>query len=362
MMSKLIARVPLNSTSLGNVSINILKDLYEKNFDVAIFPHQDTADLSVFDKISSDFSDWVSSGIKDRYKIIQKDIPTLQVWHLHNSIARFSSKSFLYTFYELDKPTSSEIKTCHSHDKVIFSSSDACRVFTEAGAKNVNFSPLGYDKDFFETGKSYLNPKTIHFGLMGKLEKRKHTLRILKLWAEQYGNKPNYELSCAITNKFISAEDLNKQIGESLNHKYYQNINFIPFMKTNSEMNDFMNAIDIDLTGLSGGEGWNLPSFNSTCLGKWSCVLNATSHKDWATKENSILIEPNGKEEVYDNIFFKEGYEFNQGSINTFSSESFLQATEKAIHLSKTENKEGKKLKEKFSYKNCVDKILSNIF
>ena len=35
MMSKLIARVPLNSTSLGNVSINILKDLYEKNFDVA---------------------------------------------------------------------------------------------------------------------------------------------------------------------------------------------------------------------------------------------------------------------------------------------------------------------------------------
>jgi hypothetical protein len=29
------------------------------------------------------------------------------------------------------------------------------------------------------------------------------------------------------------------------------------------EMNEFLNAIDVDLTGMSGGEGWNLPAFNA---------------------------------------------------------------------------------------------------
>jgi len=360
-MNKIIARLPLNTTSLGNVSVNILRELYKENFDVAIFPHQDSADLSVFDKLSSNFSTWITAGIKERYKIIEKNTPTLQIWHLHNSIARFSSKSFLYSFYELDSPTFSELKVCASHDKVIFSSKDAENHFKNAGASNVTSVPLGYDQDFFETKKEYLK-NTTHFGLMGKLEKRKHTLRILKLWAKYYGNKPNYELSCAISNKFMNQEDVNRMIGETLNHKYYENINFIPFMRSNSEVNDFMNAIDIDLTGLSGGEGWNLPAFNSTCLGKWSCVLNATSHKDWATEENSVLVESNGKEPAYDGIFFNEGQEFNQGNIHTFSEEDFVSATKKAETLYNKENTKGKELKDKFSYKNCVNNILSNIY
>ena len=72
---------------------------------------------------------------------------------------------------------------------------------------------------------------------------------------------------------------------DELGGKTYKNINFLPHLKTNSEMNELYNSIDINLSGLSGAEGWNLPAFNSTCLGKWSIVLNATSHKDWATEK-----------------------------------------------------------------------------
>ena len=84
---------------------------------------------------------------------------------------------------------------------------------------------------------------------------------------------------------------MNQAVSQALEGKRYGNINFLPYLKTNSEVNDFLNAIDIDLSGLSGGEGWNLPSFNATALGKWSIVLNATSHTDWATQSNSILVE-----------------------------------------------------------------------
>ena len=98
-------------------------------------------------------------------------------------------------------------------------------------------------------------------------------------------------------------------------------------------------------------------------LSKWPIVLNATSHKDWATQENSILVEPTIKQPIYDNVFFKEGGEFNQGHMYTFSMEEFEVAVKKAIDKYKNNsyNNSGAKLKEKFTYKNTLDKILSYI-
>jgi hypothetical protein len=39
-----------------------------------------------------------------------------------------------------------------------------------------------------------------------KFEKRKHTARILKLWADKYGNNNKYQLTCSITNPFFKKE------------------------------------------------------------------------------------------------------------------------------------------------------------
>ena len=135
----------------------------------------------------------------------------------------------------------------------------------------------------------------------------------------------------------------------------------MPFLKTNSEVNEFVNAIDIDLSGLSGAEGWNLPSFNASALGKWSIVLNATSHKDWANSDNSILVEPSGKIEAYDNMFFQKGSTFNQGNIYSFDNEEVISAMENAENICKKENKEGLKLQNTFSYGKTLDKILKYI-
>ena len=89
--------------------------------------------------------------------------------------------------------------------------------------------------------------------------------------------------------------------------------------------------------------------------------MNASSHKDWANEDNCILIEPNGKEPVYDNIFFKEGTQFNQGNIYTFDDDEFISAMEKAEELCKVENKEGLKLLESFTYEKTLDSILEVI-
>jgi hypothetical protein len=350
-MKELIYKGPLNSLSFGNVSYNLLKAMYNQDIDVSIFPIG-KVDVSSFEERSDDFKKWIESAVKKRYAKLKSDVPTLQMWHLNGSEHRVSSKQILYTFYEMSEPTINETKLAEFQDKTVFSSSYASEKFTGSHS-----APLGFDESFYKTDKSYM-PNKIHFGLMGKFEKRKHTDKIIRAWIKRYGNNYDYQLTCCITNPFFKKEQMESVIGNMLEGKRYGNINFLPFLPQNSQVNDFLNSIDIDLGGMSGAEGWNLPSFNATCLGKWSIVLNATSHKDWANKDNCILVEPSGTEPVYDNIFFHKGADFNQGDIYTFDEQDFIAAMEKAETKCKINNDQGEKLKNKFTYENTLNKIL----
>ena len=357
---KLAVEVPVNSLSFGNVSVNLLREMYKKQMDIALFPIGGQADLDAFDKIDKNFVEWLQKSTDNRFTKLDKDIPTFKLWHINGAEKRITSKQYLYTFYELDSPTEVEKSIVKLQDKVIFSSEYARKCFKLFNCQNTASVPLGFDTDFHKTDKEYLKDK-IHFGLIGKFEKRKHTAEIIKAWAKKYGNNYKYQLSCLIVNPFMKPEQMNQVIQQTLGNERYGNINFIPFLKTNSEVNDLLNAIQIDLSGCSGAEGWNLPSFNATALGKWSIVLNASSHKDWATEDNSVLIQPNGKELAADGLFFDQGGPFNQGNIYTFDSDEFTSAMETAEQKVNSVNEEGIKLQKEFTYEKTLDKILEVI-
>jgi hypothetical protein len=358
-MNKLVFSAPINALSFGNVSYNILRELYKLNIDLKFFPVGKDLDFSAFDKTEDEFKSWIVSSYNSRLKNISKDVPSLKLWHLNGSESGVGPRQNLFTFHETDQPTEDEISITNLQENTIFSSSFSKSIFKET-CSNSHFVPIGFDEDFHETNKKYLSGR-VHFGLMGKWEKRKHTGRIIKLWAKKYGNNNDYQLSCCVTNPFFGEDDFKNEVAKTLDGVKYTNINFLPRLKTNSEVNDYLNSLNIDLSGLSGAEGWNLPSFNSTALGKWSIVLNATAHKDWATEDNSILVQPSGKEECYDNLFFKKENSFNQGSINTFTDDDFYNAIDQAISKHEDENIEGKSLREKFTYKETVNKILNII-
>jgi hypothetical protein len=353
----IILEAPINSLSFGNVSFNILRAFYKAQEEVNWFPLGGNADLSVFDeKKNLEFYKWLSQSANKANSKIAPDQKTIKIWHLNGSQSRVGSKQLLYTFYELDQPTEQEINLAKFQTKIFFSSSHAAKVFQEFGV-DAEYAPLGFDPDFYVTGKKYLSDEVTHFGLMGKFEKRKHTKKIIQLWLQVFGNNPKYQLSVCCLNPFYSKEEMNALLVDCLEGKRYSNINFISFMEKNHSVNDFLNSIDIDLTGLSGAEGWNLPAFNATCLGKWSIVLNATAHKDWASSENSILIEPNGKEPAYDNKFFLEGAHFNQGYISTWDRDEVAQAMRSACDKKGQKNTNGEALKEIFSYENLATRL-----
>jgi len=356
---KLLVEAPLNSLSLGNVTINILKELKNKNIEVGLFP-VGNVDVQAYD-LSKDFTDFLQQSIDNRYKFLKKEIPSFRLWHLNGSEDRKTSQQHLFTFYECNQPTNTELALAQLQDTVFFSSRYSQEQFTTKGCDNCYYVPLGFDKTFYNTQKKYLNG-VIHFGLMGKFEKRKHTGRIIQAWAKKYGNNNKYQLTCCVTNPFFKPEDMQAVIHGVLEGKRYTNINFLPYLQKNSEVNELLNSIDIDLTGLSGGEGWNLPAFNATCLGKWSIVLNATSHKDWATAENSILVEPEGEFECYDQVFFQKGSEFNQGTFYNWSEASIISAMELAETKVGQINTLGQELGDKMTYSNTVDAILASIY
>lgn len=357
---KLLINAPINALSFGNVSVNILRELYKKQIDLTFFPIGDKAELEAYDKIDRDFIKYLQSCTNDRFNKINKNLPSLKLWHIFGSETRYTKNQSLFTFHEVSEVTSIEKNLLNLQDRIFVSSNYTKSIFELNGISNVAYVPLGFDTDFYVTNRSYL-PEKIHFGLMGKFENRKNTARIIKTWLKLFGNKSEYQLTCAITNPFLDKSRFQNELLKIMDGKHYNNVNFLPYMQINSEVNDFLNSIDIDLGGLSGGEGWNLPSFNATALGKWSVVLNATAHKDWATKDNCILVEPSSLKDCYDDIFFKKGQAFNQGQFFDITDQEMENAIQKSVSYAKTPNTEGLKLQKQFTYEKTVETILCAI-
>jgi hypothetical protein len=272
----------------------------------------------------------------------------------------FSKEQVLLSFYEVDQPTKTEVNIVKNNNKVLLSSKYAISCFENMGCDNLQFLPLAFDSEHFSKISTPKGRQDIHFGLAGKLEpQRKRHIKVINAWAKKYGNKPGYFLNCAIYNNFLDANVQSQIISQALNGQRYWNINFLPYLPSNSDYNQFINNNDIILA-MSGGEGWGLPEFQSVALGKHCVGLNAHAYKDWMTESNSVLVNPSGKIPVYDNIFFREGAEINQGNIFDWDENEFISAMEVAEKRfsNNPENTEGLKLQQEFTYKKMTDSIL----
>ena len=270
------------------------------------------------------------------------------------------------TFHETNELTPEEVNILKEQDKVFVTSNYTKSVFESHGLSNVIYCPLGFDASHFR--KIDLSDEkdegVIVFGLRGKLEKRKHTLKILSAWVKAFGANPKYRIDCSIYNPHIPQDIQQQMIYSAFPHGEMPfNVNMLPSVQENSKYNLCLNAADIDLTGMSGCEGFNLPLFQSLCLGKHAVVLNAHVHKDFCNAANSILVEPNGVLDADDGFFFKKGQPFNQGTWFDFDEDSLIEAMRVAVERfeANNNNEVGERLKDEFTYQRTVDTIIKNI-
>jgi len=243
---------------------------------------------------------------------------------------------------------------------VLVSSRASQEVFAAAGVENTVYCPLGFDSLHFKTlpSKKPANAP-ITFSLFGKFEKRKHTEKVLRAWCAKYGNKHGYALNVHVYNPFFTPEQNNQLIANIVGPTKPWNVNFVPFVKTLGEFNECLNACDI-VIDMSGGEGFSIPSFSALALGKHGVIHNCSSIKDWGVDSGAALVEPMGKEPVYDGAFFRPGTDFNQGNIFSFNEPAFFTACDEAVAKFKSSplNEAGVALASKYTWSKTADVIL----
>ena len=354
----LIVELPLNRLSLAQFGYNVLRELYNRGEDgVGIFPIGDV-DLSAY-KPSADFMKWLQGCVDKRFKLLKRDVPTAKIWHLSGSDNLRTPDQHLLTFFECSAPSEYEKTIAALQKKTLFSSNYSAEKFSSLD--NVGRFSCGFDPDFTPKGDKQHFPDRTVFLLSGKWEFRKQTEKIIRAWAKKYGNNRKYVLNLLVNNPFFKPEDNQSLFAKACGGSRIWNINYLPALSTNDEVRQLIEQTDIDLSGLSAGEGWGLGSFNATAMGRWSIVSNNTSHKDWATAENSILVEPDHEFPVYDGVFFRQDSPVNHGIFYGISEENMITAFEKAEKFAKTPNLQGEKLRETFSYQKVVDNILNQL-
>lgn len=352
--------VPINNVSFGQVSVNILKYLHSiGRDDINIFPIGNVS-LNSYES-NKEFNDWIVKSINEAAKKYSKNDKCFKLWHLNDSVASIGKEQLLLTFYELDAPTREEINIAKNNHTAV-TNKFTQQVFSDFGAK-CDYIPLFFDNDtFFDKGRTYYKDGRIVFNLVGKFEHRKHHKKTIQAWVKKYGNNRKYMLKCAIYNVFHNQDENAKMFLESIEGKTYFNVEYIPYMNSNSDYNDFLNAASI-VIGMSGGEGWGLPEFQSVCLGKHSVIMNAHGYKEWADSENSVLVNPSGKISAVDGKFFKQNGRYNQGNIFDFNVDDFIDGCEAAIKRveSSPENLAGKSLAKKFTVENTSNSIIEKL-
>jgi glycosyltransferase involved in cell wall biosynthesis len=354
----------INPVSFGQVSTCLLRELYNREEDISLttLPAHGQIDLSTQEE-DADFSAWLQKSMANFGTHHRRTNRIFKLWHLQGSLESFSNEQVLFSFYELDQPTAEEINIVKNNHAVLFSSELSVQVFRNLGCDNVHYVPLCFDGfNFAATKKEYHSDDRIVFNIVGKFEKRKHHVKAVQAWIKKYGDKKEYALQCALWNPFLSGDQNSSVIAGLLGGKQPFNVTFMGFMQKNSQYNDFLNSADVVL-GVSGGEGWGLPEFHSVAMGKHAVVLDCSGYKGWANSENAVLLNPSGKIPAYDNMFFRQGAPYNQGSIFDFDEEDFIGACEKSIERVKKNrvNEEGMKLKKKFTSARTLDAILDHM-
>tara|TARA_R100001015_G_C4634624_1_gene201504 strand:+ start:3269 stop:4360 length:1092 start_codon:yes stop_codon:yes gene_type:complete len=362
-MSKLCINAQVNPLSMGQITIALIREVLRQKLDISLFLRgeqnpETEGDAEAIKRAIGELA--VHSELNHSYK----DSFELDIWHLNTTaLSRLSERKSLLSFYELDSPTKMELNVAKNQDILYFSSQYSCDVFENAGADNVKYLPLFFDSVNFKTlNKKYFSDDRVSFNLAGKFENRKHHKKIIQAWAKKYGNNKKYYLNCALYNTFLSNDDNRKSIVEALNGESYFNINFLSRMPTNAIYNDYLNSSNI-MIGMSGGEGWGLPEFQSVALGKHSVILNAHGYKGWATNENSVLVEPWGKTSSEDGVFFAPNRPTNQGQLFDWKEDDFIDGCEEAIKRVESDpvNHEGLKLQQEFTTEKTLSIIMKDM-
>jgi len=348
---------PINGTSYGYVSCNIIKELNKLGYDLRYIPiAQPTPDEHFIADIKSALQRWD----------YDHDAPSLKIWHQHglNSFVGRGLKIGMPIF-ELEKFNAVEVHSLNNPDELFVCSNWAKEVIQSEipkRANNVRVVHLGFDEEIFKPIDLPSSETTI-FANFGKFEVRKGHDVLPLIFSKAFDRHDNVALIMMPSNFFLNQDEANTWVNKYRNTKMGNKIQFIDRVPDQKALYQIMCQVHCGIFP-SRAEGWNLEALELLACGRHLIITNCTAHTEFCNPENSNLIQMNsGYESAIDKKFFDGSFEWRK-----ISQDEIDQAVEhlRSIHRKHQSgdlslNSAGVETSKNFTWKNTVNMVDKNI-
>lgn len=343
---------PANTTGYGVASSNYLNQLYSLEPDVRFLPIGDV----------SPSCELVPDVIEKAGKNIDYEDPVFSFWHLFDlkeKTAPFKGQKVGLTTFEVETLNSKELESLAALDVVCSATQWGADVLSKYTDKKVEVIPhafkpddkvrLGQHKlqDIVNIWGKALTPfhiaeDALILSMAGKFESRKaypETIEACIRYSQEADRQTVLVAFCH--NPFIPGGFPYSYINGKFMYPSYTesgikvftlgkfSLVVMPTTKSRQELHSALSKAHFFINP-SKGEGWNLPLFEMMSFGMPSIATNVTGHTEYTTKDNIVVVEPEGLTVANDGMFFKGTSEWYN-----VTSDSVFKAIVKATSLDK---------------------------
>jgi len=354
---KLNLNAPIGFTGYGVAGINICKQLVANNYDVSLFP---IGNINTENQEDTN----LMQGLSAKGDSFDYDSPSLKIWHqfdLVNKIGR--GKYTAYPFFELDKLKSLEVHHLNFPDQLIVASQWAKNILIDNGiTRPITIAPLGVDRKVFRPQEGGLQDPELDndaykFIAIGKWEVRKGYDILCELFNKAFESSDNVQLWILASSheSCFSKEELNQWHNYYLSSKLKSKIKIFPRIGSQIDVARIMASSNCGLF-ISRAEGWNLELLEMMSTGKPVITTNYSAHTEFATKDNSMLVDIDITEKAYDGKWF-HGFG-NWAKIGKTQEDQIIEYMRLAYDQKLNSNDNGIETANKFSWENTTQKIM----
>lgn len=307
-MNTINCQFPINLLSYGLSGLNIAKALIGQGKNISLFPIgqvelQTKEDLDIIQRAC------------DRANTFNNYAPSVRLFHQFSLAERIGKAThYGWSIFELDEFNTREKHHLNSCDELIVSSKWAYDIIHKELDRPSHIVPLGVDRKIFHpdvAARPQLKLRTSSSTFVvlhaGKIEERKGIKETIAAFNRAFKPADDVELWLFVPNRFTTEKEWatwNEYIFSPANNPMWRYTKLInQSFQTQQEVAELMSQANVCIW-LSKAEGFNLPALESMSMGKDVILTNYSAHTEYATKENSHLVEIDGLERAYDGKWF----------------------------------------------------------
>lgn len=297
---KLNLNCAIGKTGYGITSLNILKNLYEFDVQLSLFPiGGNQAELNSEDERI------VIQEVINNAQSFDCLAPCLKIWHQFDLASRIGSGHYYsFPFFEVDRLKPIEKVHLNSCDGIFVASQWGKEILKNNDITvPIYVAPLAVDTNIFKHPVKIKIDNSYIFFHIGKWEHRKSHDFLIKAFNAAFNNNDNVELWLLPHNMFLNQQEEKYWMDMVQSSKLSDKIRVFGRLPTQYHLVDFIFHGDCGVF-LSRAEGWNNSILESMALNKPIIATNYSAHTEYCTKDNSYLVDITETEPANDGKWF----------------------------------------------------------